>query len=58
MAKVLIAGANGYIGRRLVTSLVDEGHQVVGLVRSIKQCREWRLNARARNCLVFANVMF
>jgi uncharacterized protein YbjT (DUF2867 family) len=31
--KVLLTGANGYIGRRLLPLLVKEGHQVVCLVR-------------------------
>lgn len=31
--KVVITGANGRIGRRLVHQLVQEGHEVVGLVR-------------------------
>lgn len=41
MAKVLIAGANGYIGRRLIASLIDEGHHIVALVRDAGRCRSW-----------------
>lgn len=33
--KVLLTGANGYIGLRLLPELLDRGHQVVGLVRDI-----------------------
>ena len=32
--KVLVAGATGVIGRRVVTLLREEGHEVVGLTRS------------------------
>jgi len=32
--KILLTGANGYIGRRLLPLLLQEGHQVVVLVRS------------------------
>jgi len=31
--KILLTGANGYIGLRLLPSLLDAGHKVVGLVR-------------------------
>lgn len=31
--KILLTGANGYIGLRLLPSLLDAGHRVVGLVR-------------------------
>jgi 2-alkyl-3-oxoalkanoate reductase len=34
--KILIAGATGVIGRRLVPLLVDQGHEVVGLSRSME----------------------
>ncbi len=31
--KILLTGANGYIGLRLLPSLLEAGHTVVGLVR-------------------------
>lgn len=31
--KILLAGANGYIGTRLINPLLDEGHQLFALVR-------------------------
>ena len=31
--KILLTGANGYIGLRLLPALIEAGHQVVGLVR-------------------------
>ena len=31
--KVVVAGANGFVGRPLCAALVAEGHEVVGLVR-------------------------
>ncbi len=33
MAKILITGANGFIGKRLVYHLLDKGHEVFALVR-------------------------
>ncbi len=35
--KILIAGANGYIGTRLLTLLAEEGHQIVAFVRSARR---------------------
>jgi uncharacterized protein YbjT (DUF2867 family) len=32
--KILLTGANGYIGTRLLSYLLEEGHEVVALVRS------------------------
>lgn len=34
MTKILIAGANGYIGTRLLTLLGERGHSIIALVRS------------------------
>jgi thioester reductase-like protein len=31
--KILLTGANGYLGRRLLTVLVNEGHQMHCVVR-------------------------
>lgn len=33
MAKILVTGATGFIGKRLVASLLQQGHEVVALVR-------------------------
>ncbi len=33
MAKILVTGATGFIGKRLLYSLLDKGHEVVALVR-------------------------
>jgi len=35
--KVLLTGATGYIGKRLLPSLVDAGHEVICCVRDIKR---------------------
>ena len=35
--KILLTGANGYIGQRLLPLLVEAGHEVVALVRSAKR---------------------
>src|SRR5690242_1808921 len=32
--KILLTGANGYIGTRLLPRLIEEGHEVYALVRS------------------------
>ncbi|MBW4888377.1 SDR family oxidoreductase [Mucilaginibacter sp. HMF5004] len=38
--KVLIAGANGYVGTRLLPVLLEQGHDVVCLVRDKRRFRE------------------
>ena len=43
--KVLVAGATGVVGRQLVPRLLDQGHKVVGLVRSSKAERLAALGA-------------
>lgn len=35
--KILLTGANGYIGMRLLPTLLEAGHQVTGVVRSISR---------------------
>ncbi len=35
--KVLLTGANGYIGRRLLPVLVRKGYEVIALVRDRKR---------------------
>lgn len=44
MARVLVTGATGYIGGRLIPELLDRGHDVVCLARSPEklQQRDWR----------------
>ena len=34
--KVLVTGANGFVGNALIHRLVESGHEVTGLVRSLK----------------------
>lgn len=36
MAKILVTGSNGFIGRRLIFRLLEDGHDVYALVRSKK----------------------
>ena len=31
--KILLTGANGYIGQRLIPSLIEKGHEVICVVR-------------------------
>lgn len=38
--RVLVTGANGYIGLRLIPSLLDAGHEVVAVVRSRRRFPE------------------
>ncbi len=33
LVKVLVTGASGFLGRQLISKLLEEGHEVVGLVR-------------------------
>jgi len=40
MMKVLLAGANGYIGTRLIPCLLEKGHTVVCLVRDKRRFKE------------------
>ena len=37
MAQILLTGATGYIGKRLLPVLVESGHQVVCCVRDLKR---------------------
>ena len=38
--KVLITGANGFVGNLLIDKLLDSGHEIVALVRNKKQSRK------------------
>lgn len=38
--KILLTGANGYIGTRLIPVLLAAGHQVVCLVRDVRRLKE------------------
>lgn len=42
--KILITGANGYIGHRLLTLLASQGHKIVALVRSAERLSLEHLN--------------
>ena len=42
---ILVTGANGYIGRRLIAALLDEGHNITALVRSQNKFRKFDKNS-------------
>ena len=45
--KVLVTGANGYIGRRLISKLLSEGHVVYACVRDLEQIMHHMLHQQA-----------
>ena len=49
--KILLTGANGYIGMRLLTLLLEQGHEVVCAVRSADRLSvDPEVKKRNRNC--------
>ncbi|APU11858.1 MULTISPECIES: SDR family oxidoreductase [Cellulophaga] len=42
--KILVTGTTGYIGKRLVPLLIEEGHKVVCVVRDKLRAEEWYKN--------------
>ena len=52
--KVLVAGASGAIGRRLVPRLAAAGHEVVGLARSASATAALTVDALDRDALFAA----
>ncbi|MEP0214563.1 MAG: NAD-dependent epimerase/dehydratase family protein, partial [Cellulophaga sp.] len=42
--KILVTGTTGYIGKRLVPLLIEEGHNVVCAVRDKLRAEEWYKN--------------
>jgi uncharacterized protein YbjT (DUF2867 family) len=43
--RVLVTGANGYIGRRLIPSLIEQGHTVIAMVRSRNTFRDFGIQS-------------
>lgn len=37
MKRILVTGANGYIGRRLIPSLIEQGYHVICMVRDVRR---------------------
>jgi len=54
--KVLLTGANGYIGTRLLPRLVEEGHEVYALVRSRSRI-EIPVNFRSKVHIIEADLL-
>jgi len=46
MTKILITGANGFVGKRLIVDLLNQGHQIYALfrIKGAKVFAEDRLN--------------
>lgn len=54
MAKVLVTGATGFIGKRLVYSLLEEGHEVFALVRV--KGTEFKVKDSDRLTLIYGDI--
>ena len=46
--RVLVTGASGFIGAHLCHTLIEAGHDVLGIVR--QRAGAWRLDAFAKDC--------
>lgn len=38
--KILVTGANGYLGTGIISKLLDDGYQVVAVDLSVERCDE------------------
>jgi uncharacterized protein YbjT (DUF2867 family) len=56
MAKILVTGATGFIGKRLVSQLLEEGHEVVALVRV--KGTEFKVKYPERLSLIYGDIRF
>jgi len=45
--KILVTGATGYVGSKLVPKLVEAGHEVVCMVRNLSRTGEYALDGQA-----------
>ena len=43
--KVLVTGANGFVGNALVQHLIENGHEVTALVRSLQNLKHYAVIA-------------
>ena len=53
---ILVTGANGYIGRRLVSSLIEQGHSVIALVRRPESIRRFEEEQHERFTILKGDV--
>lgn len=54
MAKILVTGATGFIGKRLVNHLLDQGHEIFALVRV--KGTPFRLKDSSRLTLIYGDI--
>ena len=53
---ILVTGANGYIGRRLVSALIEQGHFVIALVRRPESIRRFEEEQHERFTILKGDV--
>lgn len=52
MAYTVVTGANGYIAKHILKSLLEDGHRVIGTVRNSKKAEELKRTVNDENLIV------